>query len=140
MALFERDEIEELLEALADRLASQDQKATVLLVGGAAIAIEYGHRPATRDVDAGISPADVVLAASRALAQERGLPDDWLPASSGPPSTGPTCSSSPRGEWAACSSRFASSAESPAPADPAGTVTAPSAVPVFDIRVYSNVE
>ncbi len=78
MALFERDEIEDLLEALADRLASQDEKATVLLVGGAAIAIEYGQRPATRDVDAGISPADDVLAASRALAQERGLPDDWL--------------------------------------------------------------
>jgi hypothetical protein len=78
MAVFEREEIQELLESLADRLAADGIRANLLLVGGAAISMEYGDRPATRDVDAGISPAEPVLAVARQMAQERGLSEDWL--------------------------------------------------------------
>ena len=78
MALFNRGEISELLTALADRLETRGVKATLLIVGGAAISIEYGERPATRDIDAGIAPAAPVIAVAHEIAEERGLPSDWL--------------------------------------------------------------
>jgi hypothetical protein len=47
-------------------------------VGGAAIAIAYDSARATRDLDAVFLPTDVVRQAALAVAERRGLADDWL--------------------------------------------------------------
>jgi hypothetical protein len=78
MALLDNAAITELLTEVARRIDGAGQSASILLVGGAAIAVEYGDRPATRDVDAGFAPADVVVAAAADVARARGLPADWL--------------------------------------------------------------
>lgn len=78
MALFERDDILELLNELVDRLEQNGQSATIRIVGSAAISLEYGDRPATRDVDAGYSSPAVVTRAVADIAAERGISSDWL--------------------------------------------------------------
>jgi hypothetical protein len=77
--LFERDELLAALDELAARLAHMDIETTIYVVGGAALALEYYDRPATRDVDASISfKTAEVLAVSSAMAAENGWPTDWL--------------------------------------------------------------
>ena len=48
------------------------------MVGGAALAIEYFDRPATRDVDCLLSPAEEIKAIAAEVARDRGWPEDWL--------------------------------------------------------------
>jgi hypothetical protein len=52
--------------------------ASIRVVGGAALAIEYFERPATRDVDCLLSPADDIKAVAADLAHAHGWPEDWL--------------------------------------------------------------
>ncbi|MGF1648090.1 MAG: DUF6036 family nucleotidyltransferase [Kineosporiaceae bacterium] len=48
------------------------------MVGGAAIALAFDHRRVTRDVNAAFRPADAVREEASRLAEQRGLPGDWL--------------------------------------------------------------
>lgn len=48
------------------------------VVGGAAIALAYDERRATRDIDAVFEPKSAVYEAASAVAEERGLPTGWL--------------------------------------------------------------
>lgn len=75
---FDRNEILAAFHALSEELARRDLRAKLFVVGGAAMALAYGDRRLTRDVDAIFEPKEAVYAAARHIAKERGLPDDWL--------------------------------------------------------------
>jgi hypothetical protein len=75
---FNADEVRNLLSELDQRLRDRGVAAAVFVVGGAAVAatgIRDGRL--TQDVDA-ISGDRVVIDEARAMAAERGLPENWL--------------------------------------------------------------
>jgi hypothetical protein len=71
-------DIESLFGDLADELARRGVRAEIFLVGGAAIALAFDRRRATRDLDAVFVPTSEVRAAARTVAERRELTDDWL--------------------------------------------------------------
>lgn len=71
-------EITELLTELGRRLQAQGVEATVYIVGGAAIALQFDGRRVTKDVDAVFHPQATVRTEAERLASERGLPTGWL--------------------------------------------------------------
>lgn len=71
-------QIRDALDRLDTVLAARGVKASLYVVGGAAIALEYDGRRSTVDVDAVFRPAPEVLAAASTVATEMGLPPDWL--------------------------------------------------------------
>jgi hypothetical protein len=73
-----RDDILAVLDALAARLAADGHKAELFLVGGGAMALAYDTRRATRDLDGVFEPKETVYLAARAIAEDFGLPADWL--------------------------------------------------------------
>lgn len=77
--LFELDakKMRELLGQLDEKLKARGIKASLYLVGGAAMTLEYGREGLTPDVDA-VASHVAVFEESRALAAEHGLPDTWL--------------------------------------------------------------
>jgi hypothetical protein len=77
-SLLESTEIRAALHELAQRLHGAAVTASIRVVGGAALAIEYFDRPATRDVDCMLSPADDIKAVAAKIGSERGWPADWL--------------------------------------------------------------
>jgi predicted nucleotidyltransferase len=76
--LLDRQAIEEAFRRLADRLAKRGMIADIYVFGGAAMAMAYDARRATRDIDAVFEPHGVVLEEARAVAAELGLPPWWL--------------------------------------------------------------
>jgi len=78
MRLLDRDDIIQLLTELGAALADQGEHADVFLVGGAAMALAYSTRRATRDLDAVFEPKQVVYAVAAHIAQVHDLPEDWL--------------------------------------------------------------
>lgn len=73
-----RDDIRGLLDDLSAELAARGARADLFLVGGAAIAVAYDAARATRELDAVFLPTEVVRQAARAVAERRGLTEDWL--------------------------------------------------------------
>jgi len=73
-----RDEILSSLTALAAELDRNGISAEMYVVGGAAIALAFDERRATRDVDAVFEPKNRVYEAAAVVAEERGLPAGWL--------------------------------------------------------------
>jgi len=73
-----REDIVCCLSALAERLARRGIQGELYLVGGAAMALAYNARRATRDVDAVFAPKDEIDRAAREVAEEQGLPEGWL--------------------------------------------------------------
>lgn len=70
--------IAELLGELHERLRERGLAASIFVVGGAAIAANHARQDrVTEDVDA-LTRDTAVIQESRALARERGLPEDWL--------------------------------------------------------------
>ena len=78
--LLGRDDIRRLLTELGDELASGGVRGELFLVGGAAMALAYNTRRATRDIDAVFEPKSLVYEAARRVAARHApdLPDDWL--------------------------------------------------------------
>lgn len=74
----DRGEIVEALTALAGELDRRGVSAEMYVVGGAAIALAFDERRATRDIDAVFEPKAVVYEAAAAVAEEAGLPPGWL--------------------------------------------------------------
>ncbi|MBQ0989406.1 DUF6036 family nucleotidyltransferase [Micromonospora sp. PSH03] len=76
--LLDRAAIENALRRLGDRLAKRGVVADLYIFGGAAMALAYDARRATRDIDAVFQPHGIVLDEARAVADELGLPHWWL--------------------------------------------------------------
>lgn len=70
--------IHRLLVDLDAELAARGARGELFLVGGAAIALCYDTRRATRDLDAVFAPTEVIRAAARAVAQRHDLAEGWL--------------------------------------------------------------
>jgi predicted nucleotidyltransferase len=76
--LLGREGIEEAFRRLGDRLAKRGVVADIYVFGGAAMALAYDSRRATRDVDALFKPHGIVLEEAQVVAAELGLPKWWL--------------------------------------------------------------
>ena len=76
--LLGRERIEEAFRRLGDRLAKRGVVADIYVFGGAAMALAYDSRRATRDVDALFKPHGIVLEEAQAVGAEMGLPSWWL--------------------------------------------------------------
>jgi hypothetical protein len=74
----DREEIIDALGALAAELHRSGITAEMYVVGGAAIALAFDERRATRDVDAVFEPKGAVYDAAARVGAERGLPEGWL--------------------------------------------------------------
>lgn len=72
--LLDRGAIEQAFRKLGDRLARRGLIADIYVFGGAAMALAYDARRATRDIDAVFEPHGVVLEEAWAVADELGLP------------------------------------------------------------------
>lgn len=76
--LLDRAAIEDAFRRLGDRLVQRGVIADIYIFGGAAMALAYDARRATRDIDAVFKPHGVVLKEAWAVADELGLPRWWL--------------------------------------------------------------
>lgn len=66
------------LQALGDELTSQGVRGQIFIVGGAAMALAYSTRRVTKDIDAVFEPKSAIYAAAAKVAEDLGLPEDWL--------------------------------------------------------------
>ncbi len=79
--MLSRETIRQLLGELGDDLEADGVRGELFVVGGAAMALAYSTRRATKDVDAVFEPKAVVYrVAARVAARhtELDLPEDWL--------------------------------------------------------------
>jgi predicted nucleotidyltransferase len=76
--LLDRARIRDLFRRLGERLQRRGVVGDVYVIGGAAMALAYDARRATRDIDAVFLPHGIVLEEAQALAAEMGLPQWWL--------------------------------------------------------------
>jgi predicted nucleotidyltransferase len=76
--LLDRAAIENAFQRLGDRLQRRGIVADIYIFGGAAMALAYDARRATRDIDAVLKPHGIVLEEAWAVAGELGLPRWWL--------------------------------------------------------------
>jgi predicted nucleotidyltransferase len=76
--LLDRTAIQDAFRRLGDRLTHRGIVADIYVIGGAAMALAYDARRATRDIDAVFQPHGIVLEEARAVANELGLPPWWL--------------------------------------------------------------
>lgn len=75
----DRDEIERSLRQIGRYLNERGLTGEILLVGGAYMALVLRQRETTKDVDAYFATeANAVREAAARVAQENGLPADWL--------------------------------------------------------------
>ncbi|HEV7769113.1 MAG TPA: DUF6036 family nucleotidyltransferase [Solirubrobacterales bacterium] len=74
----DRNEIIDALTALAAELKQRGTSAEMYVVGGAAIALAFDERRATRDIDAVFEPKSLVYEAAAVVAERLGLPPGWL--------------------------------------------------------------
>lgn len=75
---FSKAKILAALQALGDELGRQGVRGQIFIVGGAAMALAYSTRRVTKDIDAVFEPKNAIYAAAEKVAEEHGLPADWL--------------------------------------------------------------
>jgi hypothetical protein len=75
---FTRARILSALEALGEELTREGVRGQIFIVGGAAMALAYSTRRVTRDIDAVFEPKSAIYGAAAKVAEEHGLPEDWL--------------------------------------------------------------
>lgn len=73
-----KNEILAAFKKLNDRLASDGSKAEICIVGGAVMCLVFNAREQTKDVDAIFHPKTKVYELAKRVANEQGLPEDWL--------------------------------------------------------------
>ncbi len=78
VSLLDAATIETALGKVNDRLAAQERRAELYLVGGAVMCLVFAARPSTKDVDGWFSEPALVRAAAKAVGEELNLPGDWL--------------------------------------------------------------
>jgi hypothetical protein len=74
----DRSQMEDAFRRLGERLARRGAVADLYVIGGAAMAMAYDARRATRDIDAVFEPHGAVREEADAVAAELGLPRWWL--------------------------------------------------------------
>ncbi|MEJ7766059.1 MAG: hypothetical protein WKF86_11235 [Acidimicrobiales bacterium] len=74
----DRSQILHALTALGRRLAARGIVGELYVVGGAAIALAFDERRATRDIDAVFEPKLIVYEEAVRVADELDLPEGWL--------------------------------------------------------------
>ncbi len=74
----DRGEIVGALTALAAELERRGVSAEMYVVGGAAIALAFDERRATRDIEAVFEPKGIVYEAAAVVAGQLELPGGWL--------------------------------------------------------------
>lgn len=77
-AFLSRDRILELLGELGDELDRQGLRGELFVVGGAAMALAFNTRRATRDIDGVYEPKQQVYAAATRVGARYGLAEGWL--------------------------------------------------------------
>ena len=75
---FSRARILTALEALGEELTGKGVRGQIFIVGGAAMALAYSTRRVTSDIDAVFEPKSAIYVAAAQVAEDLGLPDDWL--------------------------------------------------------------
>lgn len=75
---FTRAEILNALQALGEELSSKGVRGQIFIVGGAAMALAYSTRRVTKDIDAVFEPKSLIYEAAAKVAENLGLPEDWL--------------------------------------------------------------
>jgi hypothetical protein len=75
---FTRAKILSALEALGSELTEKGVRGQIFIVGGAAMALAYSTRRVTKDIDAAFEPKSAIYAAATKVAEDLGLPEDWL--------------------------------------------------------------
>ena len=75
---FSKAKILASLQALGDELSRQGIRGQIFIVGGAAMALAFSTRRVTKDIDAVFEPKSAIYAAAQKVAEEQGLPADWL--------------------------------------------------------------
>lgn len=76
--LLDRGRIQDPFRQLGERLHRRGVVGDVYVIGGAAMALAYDARRATRDIGAVFLPHGIILDEAQALAAELGLPRWWL--------------------------------------------------------------
>ena len=75
---FTRAKIVGALQALGEELTRESVRGQIFIVGGAAMALAYSTRRVTKDIDAVFEPKSAISAAAAKVAEDQGLPEDWL--------------------------------------------------------------
>jgi predicted nucleotidyltransferase len=75
---FSQASIRSALGALGEELTSRGIRGQIFIVGGAAMALAYSTRRVTRDIDAVFEPKSAIYDAAAKVAEDLGLPGDWL--------------------------------------------------------------
>jgi hypothetical protein len=78
MGLLTQERIIEAFDRLNAELAHAGVRAECYLVGGAVMCVALNARPATKDVDGWFTEPQAVRKAAERVAEEMGLPADWL--------------------------------------------------------------
>lgn len=73
-----KDEIINYLHILNEKLKVQNIKGEICLYGGAVMCLVYDARPSTKDVDAVFQPVAIIREATKTIAEEFDLAEDWL--------------------------------------------------------------
>ena len=73
-----RQRIEHLIRRLGERCARRGATVEMFLVGGEAMALAYNRERTTRDLDAVFEPKTLVYEEAKHIAEEEGLPPDWV--------------------------------------------------------------
>lgn len=76
--MLKKPEIKRLFGLLNRELAQENIKGEVYLVGGAVMCLVFSARPSTRDIDGYFVPVAKISQAVNRIANEQGLPEDWL--------------------------------------------------------------
>ncbi len=76
--LLGRDDIIATLSALGQRIEARGLTLEIYVVGGTAMVLAFDRERLTRDVDAVWDTTEPVAEAIAEVAEERGLPRDWL--------------------------------------------------------------
>lgn len=78
VATFDREDIVAALNELVNHLVAASATSHIRIVGGAAVALQFGRYATTSDVDALYRADSAVEEAVVAIARKRGWPEDWL--------------------------------------------------------------
>ncbi len=76
--MLKKDELTKYLEILGERLAKENLHGEIILAGGAAMCLVHSARDMTKDIDALYEPKSDINRLVGAMAEDYGLPKDWL--------------------------------------------------------------